>query len=109
EALRTLGVWGPYRGPQVDRRGRNSVAECQLPKLDVAGSNPVGRSKNSGGYGVTCSPLVVSGHQMVTHEAVDSRRKRDDDTDGERGIRRVVQQVFGSAEGSQACRPIFHV
>jgi hypothetical protein len=25
--------------------GRNSVAECQLPKLDVAGSNPVGRSK----------------------------------------------------------------
>jgi hypothetical protein len=31
--------------------GRNSVAECQLPKLDVAGSNPVGRSTASGGYG----------------------------------------------------------
>src|SRR5262249_45389948 len=24
--------------------GRNSVVECQLPKLDVAGSNPVARS-----------------------------------------------------------------
>ena len=31
--------------------GRNSVAECQLPKLDVAGSNPVGRSNTSGAYG----------------------------------------------------------
>jgi len=29
------------------------VAECQLPKLDVAGSNPVGRSKLAGGYGAT--------------------------------------------------------
>ena len=26
--------------------GSNSVVECQLPKLDVAGSNPVSRSKN---------------------------------------------------------------
>ncbi len=26
-------------------RGRNSVVECQLPKLKVAGSNPVARSK----------------------------------------------------------------
>ena len=26
-------------------RGRNSVVECQLPKLDVAGSTPVARSK----------------------------------------------------------------
>jgi hypothetical protein len=24
--------------------GRNSVVECQLPKLDVAGSSPVARS-----------------------------------------------------------------
>jgi hypothetical protein len=24
--------------------GRNSAVECQLPKLDVAGSNPVARS-----------------------------------------------------------------
>ena len=31
--------------------GRNSVAECQLPKLDVAGSNPVGRSNTGRGYG----------------------------------------------------------
>jgi hypothetical protein len=27
--------------------GRNSVVECQLPKLDVAGSTPVARSKIS--------------------------------------------------------------
>src|SRR5882724_7303947 len=41
--------------------GRNSVAECQLPKLDVAGSNPVGRSNTPGGYGHgTRSPLRVS-------------------------------------------------
>ncbi len=24
-------------------RGRNSVVECQLPKLDVVGSNPIAR------------------------------------------------------------------
>ena len=28
--------------------GSNSVVECQLPKLDVAGSNPVSRSTNEG-------------------------------------------------------------
>jgi hypothetical protein len=28
-----------------DLSGRNSVVECQLPKLDVAGSTPVARSK----------------------------------------------------------------
>ncbi len=27
--------------------GSNSVVECQLPKLDVAGSNPVSRSIES--------------------------------------------------------------
>ena len=26
-------------------RGRNSVVECQLPKLDVEGSNPFARSQ----------------------------------------------------------------
>ena len=37
------------------------MAECQLPKLDVAGSNPVGRSTSTeGGYGITRSPLGVS-------------------------------------------------
>ena len=36
--------------------GRNSVAECQLPKLDVAGSNPVGRSKLSGATGHPVAP-----------------------------------------------------
>ena len=28
----------------VTQRGRNSGVECQLPKLDVTGSNPVARS-----------------------------------------------------------------
>ncbi len=28
----------------VEEGGSNSVVECQLPKLDVAGSNPVSRS-----------------------------------------------------------------
>src|SRR6266851_5408227 len=30
-----------------DLSGRNSAVECQLPKLDVAGSTPVARSTNS--------------------------------------------------------------
>ncbi len=29
----------------INSRGSNSVVECQLPKLDVAGSSPVSRSK----------------------------------------------------------------
>ncbi len=29
---------------EAELRGRNSVVECQLPKLDVAGSTPVARS-----------------------------------------------------------------
>jgi Ca-activated chloride channel family protein len=33
------------------RRGSNSVVECQLPKLDVAGSSPVSRSMFSSIYG----------------------------------------------------------
>src|SRR5262249_15000189 len=36
-----------HRGCGTNRglRGRNSVVECQLPKLDVAGSTPVARSQ----------------------------------------------------------------
>ena len=33
-----------------DLSGSNSVVECQLPKLDVAGSNPVSRSIKSISY-----------------------------------------------------------
>ena len=29
--------------PETLYRGRNSVVECQLPKLDVRGSNPLAR------------------------------------------------------------------
>jgi len=33
----------------------------RLPKLDVAGSNPVGRSKFARGYGAGRDPLGLSG------------------------------------------------
>src|SRR5262245_6533759 len=41
--------------------GRNSVVECQLPKLDVVGSNPIAR------FRLTTSPvpnLAVLGHLL---------------------------------------------
>jgi hypothetical protein len=34
-----------FRQLQLSPSGSNSVVECQLPKLDVAGSIPVSRSK----------------------------------------------------------------
>jgi hypothetical protein len=34
----------PNASAKSKERGSNSVVECQLPKLDVAGSNPVSRS-----------------------------------------------------------------
>jgi hypothetical protein len=34
-------------GNDVPESGWNSVVECQLPKLDVAGSTPVARSTSS--------------------------------------------------------------
>jgi hypothetical protein len=36
--------------------GSNSVVECQLPKLDVAGSNPVSRSI----FSITCNPRQIT-------------------------------------------------
>ena len=38
------GSAGRAHSPRQAARGRNSVVECQLPKLDVAGSSPVARS-----------------------------------------------------------------
>ena len=42
--------------------GRNSMVECQLPKLEVAGSSPVARSKS---FRLSCVPknssLLMSG------------------------------------------------
>ena len=40
---------GAMRAPLSLSCGRNSVVECQLPKLDVAGSSPVARSQNTQG------------------------------------------------------------
>jgi hypothetical protein len=42
------------------------MALNRLPKLDVAGSNPVGRSKNSRGYGDTRNPLAAPSDRAVT-------------------------------------------
>ena len=39
------------------RRGSNSAVECQLPKLDVAGSIPVSRSM----FSITWEELIISG------------------------------------------------
>ena len=46
----------PYKFVHYYRRvsGRNSAVECQLPKLDVAGSTPVARSKIFNGLHVLC-------------------------------------------------------
>ncbi len=38
--------------------GRNSAVECQLPKLDVAGSTPVARSHPSPGASGACTPFI---------------------------------------------------
>ena len=41
-----MTVENASRSRQIRKEsGSNSVVECQLPKLDVAGSNPVSRSK----------------------------------------------------------------
>ncbi len=41
-------------------RGRNSVVECQLPKLDVAGSSPVARSDKLAGRFTSSPPSLFS-------------------------------------------------
>ena len=47
-ALTTRGQFHTfYQQLYPDLSGRNSAVECQLPKLDVAGSTPVARSKSS--------------------------------------------------------------
>ena len=56
--------------------GRNSVAECQLPKLDVAGSNPVGRSKLEGVTAPAVAPFRMFGAHPVPAEAADGLRQR---------------------------------
>src|SRR5262249_16648476 len=44
--------------------GRNSVVECQLPKLDVAGSNPVARSR------INRSHAVATGLNSLRNQGV---------------------------------------
>jgi hypothetical protein len=42
-----MWTWLLYFDMFVSTSGSNSVVECQLPKLDVAGSTPVSRSNLS--------------------------------------------------------------
>jgi hypothetical protein len=42
--------------------GRNSAVECQLPKLDVAGSTPVARSKFFKGSHLLVWAFLFSGN-----------------------------------------------
>jgi peptide/nickel transport system substrate-binding protein len=59
-------------GARIAReRGRNSVAECQLPKLDVAGSNPVGRSIREGGLRAS----AVAPFPLVTEASVHAQAR----------------------------------
>ena len=45
--------------------GRNSAVECQLPKLDVAGSIPVARSKKTkSGLNVASSSLFTRSYAI---------------------------------------------
>ena len=52
---------------RAQKRGRNSAVECQLPKLDVVGSNPIARFQHIGVNGPAKSfifngLLIVSTH-----------------------------------------------
>src|ERR1700686_3897107 len=47
EISRAVEILGRVRDNLGSESGRNSVVECQLPKLDVAGSTPAARSINS--------------------------------------------------------------
>ncbi len=44
-----IKFWGGLEPPQVC--GRNSVVECQLPKLNVVGSSPIVRFGETGKKG----------------------------------------------------------
>lgn len=44
-----IRFWGELESPQVC--GRNSVVECQLPKLNVVGSSPIVRLGETGKKG----------------------------------------------------------
>ena len=48
-------LWGKNRL----RRGSNSVVECQLPKLKVAGPNPVSRSNKIKGLDLQSNPFFI--------------------------------------------------
>jgi hypothetical protein len=54
----------------LTERGSNSVVECQLPKLDVAGSTPVSRSNFQ-----TWKDPVAAFHSLSCDDAVFELRR----------------------------------
>ena len=87
-------------------RGRNSGVECQLPKLDVTGSNPVARSAFLGKYAVlfalfvAVSSLVAGtpapslpGWQLVWHDEFDNTA-----LDGGKWVRQTGGGGWGNGE-----------
>jgi hypothetical protein len=56
----------PRSGTMAAACGINSAVECQLPKLKVAGSNPVSRSKSLGYLG-TLYPPARTTHRFPTN------------------------------------------
>src|SRR5512137_1915887 len=78
---RTEDVDTRRRGPNFRlTRGRNSGVECQLPKLDVAGSNPVARSDDAEVARATSGPP----HRAFAGPLVSSpaRRRRSSSVSG---------------------------
>src|SRR4051794_40178520 len=53
-------------------RGRNSVVECQLPKLDVAGSSPVARSDCFISVSASLHTHPISLAPLITHRCLRS-------------------------------------
>ena len=57
-------------------RGRNSAVECQLPKLNVEGSNPFARSMtetDARGHSVTTGVYLAQGALVVSPRAAPLR------------------------------------
>ena len=56
----------PSPAPNAYACGNNSAVECQLPKLDVAGSNPVSRSRYIQGFRVFAREPFFFPHTSTT-------------------------------------------
>jgi hypothetical protein len=64
-----------YAGVIHELRGRNSVVECQLPKLDVVGSNPIARFHHAPKSGLLASTRELSGLGLVASAVVSTETR----------------------------------